>query len=407
MARTYRWFLLTVLLALAGALVRPAAAADKVSVLIIDGQNGHDWKATTPVIKDLLEKTGRFTVEVLTSPAKDAPKEQWDNFKADFSKYGVVLSNYCGDAWPEAFRTALEKYVNDGGGFVAYHFAVAAFRDWPAYNQMIGMGWKDNKFGEGLAYDDDGKLVRRPKGEGPGNGHGPSHEFEVMIRDKDDPITKGLPGKWMHVKDELYHGQRGPAKDMHILASAFSAKDKGGTGMHEPMAWTIPVGKGRAFTTLLGHHIEETRAPGRSHASGARHRVGRHRQGHHPRAGRPEGEVAPHESSRRRTMLVPRGDGPLFRPIDRKARHASRALRVLAPLVARGTMQPRVLVRGNVTWPGRRPPPASRTFAGRAPPRNSSSMANRWSFCRARCTTPAPRASPTWNPSGRAWPPWA
>ena len=88
-----------------------------------------------------------------------------------------------------------------------------------------------------------------------GAGHGPQHEFQVVIRDSDHPITKGLPRAWMHAKDELYHGQRGPARDMTILASAYSAsgKERGGTGAHEPMLWTIPYGKGRVFTTVLGH----------------------------------------------------------------------------------------------------------------------------------------------------------
>ena len=40
---------------------------------------------------------------------------------------------------------------------------------------------------------------------------------------------------------------------MQILATAFSAKDTGGTGAHEPMAWVIPYGQGRVFTTVLGH----------------------------------------------------------------------------------------------------------------------------------------------------------
>jgi len=58
-----------------------------------------------------------------------------------------------------------------------------------------------------------------------------------------------------HVKDELYHGQRGPAENMTILATAFSAKDKGGTGTNEPMVWVIPVGKGRVFVSALGHDV--------------------------------------------------------------------------------------------------------------------------------------------------------
>lgn len=262
MPRTYRWIFLTALVAVAAASACPAWAAEKINLLIIDGQNGHDWKATTPAIKQMLLKTGRFNVDVATSPDKKAPKEAWEKFRPDFSKYGVVLTNYCGQPWPGEVTKAFEKYMTDGGGLVAYHFAVAAFREWDAYNRMIGMGWKDNKFGEGICLDDDGKIVRRPKGEGPGRGHGPSHVFDVQVRDAGHPIMKGLPAKWTHANDELYHGQRGPAKDMHILATAYSAKEHKGTGMHEPMAWTVPFGKGRVFVTLLGHHVVQTTHPG-------------------------------------------------------------------------------------------------------------------------------------------------
>ena len=74
-----------------------------------------------------------------------------------------------------------------------------------------------------------------------------------MIRDQEHAITKGMPKKWKHALDELYHGQRGPAENMTILATAFSSPDQKGTGDNEPMLWWIPYGKGRAVTCLLGH----------------------------------------------------------------------------------------------------------------------------------------------------------
>jgi type 1 glutamine amidotransferase len=40
---------------------------------------------------------------------------------------------------------------------------------------------------------------------------------------------------------------------MHILATAFAAKTQGGTEAHEPMVWWIPYGKGKVFTTVMGH----------------------------------------------------------------------------------------------------------------------------------------------------------
>jgi len=261
MTRTSRTLLLTALATVA-ALAAPAAAAEKVNLLLIDGQNGHDWKATTPVIKDLLEKTGRFAVEVLTSPPKGAPKEDWEKFKPDFSKYAVVLSNYQGQAWPADVVQAFEKYVADGGGFVAYHFAVASFPEWGAYCKMIGMGWRDNKAGDNIALNDKGEIVRTPKGEGLRASHGPAHPFDVMTRDKEHPVTKGLPEKWAHVKDELYHAQRGPCENMHILTTAWDDPAQKGTGLHEPMCWTVSFGKGRVFVTLLGHDVPATADPG-------------------------------------------------------------------------------------------------------------------------------------------------
>jgi type 1 glutamine amidotransferase len=75
----------------------------------------------------------------------------------------------------------------------------------------------------------------------------------VKLRDAENPIVKGLPDEWLHAKDELYDRLRGPAKDMHILATAYSDPETGGTGRHEPMLMTLTYGKGRVFHTVLGH----------------------------------------------------------------------------------------------------------------------------------------------------------
>ena len=52
-------------------------AADPVRVLIVDGQNNHNWKATTPILKDFLVKSGRFTVDVATTPVNKQPASAW------------------------------------------------------------------------------------------------------------------------------------------------------------------------------------------------------------------------------------------------------------------------------------------------------------------------------------------
>ena len=267
MKHTLGWLLLTAAALVLASTVCPALAADKpaekkIDVLIVDGQNNHDWKATTPALKGLLLKAGRFNVDVATAPGRKASKDEWEKFRPDFSKYDVVLSNYTGTPWPKEVCKAFEKYMADGGGLVFYHAAVFGFPQWKAWNKMMGMGWRNNKYGDRLTVDDTGKVVRTPKGQGPGGGHGPAHAFEMTVRDKDHPVMKGLPAKWRHVKDELYHGMRGPAKDVHILATAFSDKKLRGTGTNEPIVWTVPCGKGRVLVTLLGHSVPATTTVG-------------------------------------------------------------------------------------------------------------------------------------------------
>ena len=52
----------------------PALAQDgKIRVLIVDGQNNHNWRVMTPPMKADLERSGRFTVDVATTPGPKAP----------------------------------------------------------------------------------------------------------------------------------------------------------------------------------------------------------------------------------------------------------------------------------------------------------------------------------------------
>jgi len=235
-----------------------AVAAPPHKALIVDGQNGHDWKSTTPVLKKLLEETGLFAVDVATSPPR---KADMSGFQPDFAAYDVVVSNYQGDAWPEETKKALVDYVSGGGALVIYHFACAAFPDWKEYNEMIGLGgWgrRNEKWGPYVRWRD-GKFVRDMT-PGKGGGHGPAQEFALIVRNPDHPITKGLPEKFAHCEDELYGWLRGPAKNLTVLATAFAPKEKGGSGEHEPLLFTVGYGKGCVFFNALGHAPEQLKS---------------------------------------------------------------------------------------------------------------------------------------------------
>ena len=224
----------------------------KLRALIVDGQNNHDWKTTTPLLRKALESSGRFSVDVATSPPSG---QDISGFRPKFAGYDVVVSNYNGKRWPTETEADFAAYVTRGGGFVAAHAANNAFPDWPEFNRMIGLGgWegRNEKWGPYLYINDTGSVVRDTSA-GEGGHHGPQHEFAIRVRDAEHPIMKGLPREWMHTKDELYDRLRGPAEDLHILATAYSAPEHNGTGRHEPMLMTLKYGNGRVFHTALGH----------------------------------------------------------------------------------------------------------------------------------------------------------
>ena len=245
------------LLAAAGTAAPVQKAGSKLRVVLIDGQNNHDWRSTTPVMKKALEDTGRFRVDVstyLNPNDKRGLPAGWKSvpFPPDLSKYDVVLSNYNGASWPKEFNHALDVRLKEGKvGLVIVHAANNSFGGWKEYNQMIGMGWRGANYGRRLKVDENGKEVIVPKGEDLGSSHRYTGPFAVVIRDPEHPVTKGMPREWMHARDELYDNMRGPIEHVHLLATAYSK----GTKTNEPMIWTVTYDKGRVFHTPMGHDV--------------------------------------------------------------------------------------------------------------------------------------------------------
>lgn len=224
-----------------------------VRVLLITGQNNHDWQRTTPLIERILNDADRFAVTVSQTPSGGPSDTAWEQWRPDLRKYDLVFSDYNGALWPPRFREQFEQFLSTGGAAVMLHAANNPFGGWEAFEQMVGLLWRGADAGARLYYDDDGKLQRLPPGEGPGAGHGRVHDWPIEAREPHHPIFKDLPPIWLHAHDELYHAQRGPAENMRVLATAHSTRESGGTGQHELVVWWVPVNKGRVLTFLPGH----------------------------------------------------------------------------------------------------------------------------------------------------------
>jgi type 1 glutamine amidotransferase len=245
---------LTVLALAAMATVPLRAAADepKIRVLIVDGCSNHDWRLTTRAIRAILEPTGLFDVAVSTSPPS-AASPGWDEWRPKFRDYDVVIQTYNdlggGAPWPAEVRADFEAWVHDGGGVYVWHAGNNAFPDWPAYSQMIGLGWRKKNQGVALRIDDEEKIVRIPLGEGSDTNHGARFDALVVLLG-DHPIHEGMPRRWKAANIEVYNYPRGPAEDVEVLSYA---NDEARTKMNWPIEWTVNFGKGRVYTSTLGH----------------------------------------------------------------------------------------------------------------------------------------------------------
>lgn len=230
-----------------------------MKALLANGQSHHGWKTSSPLVKQILEQTGLFSVDVATRPPHGGDMA---SFKPDFSAYDLVVLDDGGEPWSEETDAAFVEYVTSGGGVALFHHSCQLFPQWKAFNEIMGLGgWggRNETAGPRLRWRD-GTMVRDAT-PGIAGDCLDQRPYQVVIRNTDHPITRGLPEKWMHTKDELYFNLRGPAKNLDVLATAYVDPDleshwgaaKHGSGEHEPALFTVGYGKGRCFNTTLGH----------------------------------------------------------------------------------------------------------------------------------------------------------
>ena len=203
-----------------------ASAADKIKVLIVTGDDvgSHNWKEVAPATRDILVASGKFDVKITEKP-------QDLESAADLKGYDLVFLAIYNQKLPTLSDTAkqnLVDFVKGGKGFAVAHLASASFKEWDEFKKLCGRYW----------------VMGRGK-----SGHGPRSKFKVVIKDKNDPIVKGLDD--FEADDELYAKLEGDAP-IHVLATADSDWSK----KTEPMVFTLNYGQGRVFHETFGHDVK-------------------------------------------------------------------------------------------------------------------------------------------------------
>jgi len=202
------------------------AAPQPKRVVIVTGEDIHNWRATGPVLKAQLEKDSRLKVDLVEDTKFLASPEllKYDAVVLHFRNANPAVPG------PEAQKN-LERFVREGGGLVVVHFACGAFLEWPDFVKIAGRVWNP-KF----------------------RAHDPHGKFRVDIVDQQHPITRGMSA--FDTTDELYTCLDG-ATPITLLATAVSKVDQ----KTYPMAFVLQYGKGRVFHCALGHDVAALSTP--------------------------------------------------------------------------------------------------------------------------------------------------
>ena len=228
------------------------AAGPKIKVLIVDGYSNHNWQLTTQLLREMLGPTRLFSITVSTTPPPKAT-EGWDKWRPKFKDYDVVIQtcndiNNSGPAWPAEVQKDFEDYVRNGGGVYIFHGAQNAFAGWPAYNEIIGLGWRPASYGTAIMVSSDEQLIRIPPGQGRQTSHAPAGDV-VVHQLGDHPIHQGMPRAWMTPHLEVYFDARGPAENVEVLSYGRDPR----YGENWPIEWTVAYGQGRVYVSTFGH----------------------------------------------------------------------------------------------------------------------------------------------------------
>lgn len=134
----------------------------------------------------------------------------------------------------QALRRSFLDFIDQGGGAVCLHFAIAANQEWPEFRELFG-----------------GTFI----------GHPWTEEVGVAVEEPDHPLVAAFGGQDFRIFDEIY--TYGPPYDrakLRVLLSIDPATTNMGPRWLDrnkdddyALAWVKSYGRGRIFNTSFGH----------------------------------------------------------------------------------------------------------------------------------------------------------
>jgi uncharacterized protein len=212
-----------VLLAVANGALANELDQHKIRVLVITG--GHDYEV--PQFNAMFDSIPDIVTTNMTYPEVAAELQP-----ALADKFDVVVFY---DMWVAGItppqQEAFVELLDRGIGVVALHHTLAAHKDWPEYEKIIGGKYhvEDRQV--------EGKVV-------PHSTYDHDQDIKVEIAAQDHPITRGLHD--FEIRDETYAGYDSDPQATVLLTTEHPKSDR-------ELAWAKTYRNSRVVYIQLGH----------------------------------------------------------------------------------------------------------------------------------------------------------
>jgi uncharacterized protein len=201
----------------------PLTSGETLSVLVYSRTTGFRHDSIPAGIQAIQGLGAAYGFSVVAS---EDPTIFSDTALAQFD--AVVFLQTTGNPLEGAQRSAFERFIESGKGFVGIHAASDVDGTWPWYVQLLGAQFA---------------------------GHPAIQTAAINVVDPTHPSTTNLDNPWQRT-DEWYNFQN-LSPNIHVLLNLNESTYNGGTmGANHPTSWFQQFAAGRSWYTGGGHTVE-------------------------------------------------------------------------------------------------------------------------------------------------------